>query len=132
MLEEKAISLPFTITPQGTVQITTDQRKIWQDRVFSVISTGIGERVNRHMYGSRIFTQDFNGASAAAESIKKEVADIFQALLPLLTLVETITSFSADQNTLSVEVRYKLPNEELQTTSLGTVSLRGNNPPKDR
>lgn len=132
MINEKAISLPFTIGIQGTVQTTSDQSKLWADKVFSVISTGVGERVNRYLFGTRIYEQQFDGIEAATDDIRREVTTAFNALLPLLTLVEVQITPSTSDGVLSVDVRYQLPNSKEDFLSIGTFSLNGNNPIKEK
>jgi len=43
----KAISFPFTLDPFGKTTSTTDQRKIYQDKVLTLLSTAVGERPMR-------------------------------------------------------------------------------------
>lgn len=128
MATEIAIALPFTLTAQGTVAVTSDQNKIWQDRVYSVLATSIGERVHRYNFGTSIVTQQFNSADEASEIIKNDVADAFSAFLPLLKLTDVSTTFSQDDAVLNVSVQYQLPNNQTQSQSIGQISLNGSQP----
>jgi phage baseplate assembly protein W len=130
-VSESAISLPFTITAYGKVGDTTDQSKIWSDRVVSVIGTGWGQRLLRYEFGTKIHTEVYNTVTAAEENIKVEIAAAFEQFLPLLTLSEVITSYSQSTNQITVDVRYKLPNQEETTVSVGAVRIRGNLPPEE-
>lgn len=130
-ISESAVSLPFTLTAYGKVGDTTDQSKIWADRVSSIIGTGWGERLLRYEFGTKIHTEVYNTITAAEESIKSEIAGAFQSFLPLLTLTEVITSYSQDTNVISIDVRYKLPNQKETTISVGSVRIKGNLPPKE-
>jgi len=128
MADEITLALPFTLTAQGTVESTSDQKKIWADRVFSVIATSVSERVNRYGFGTKITTEAFNGREQAAAIIKSEVSDAFVNFLPYLTLIEVKTDFAADLSTVNVEVDYALPNTQKQTTPITSISLNGNQP----
>ena len=130
-VSESAISLPFTITAYGKVGDTTDQAKIWSDRVLSVIGTGWGQRLLRYEFGTKIHTEVYNTITAAEENIRIEVAAAFERFLPLLTLSEVTTSYSQSTNQITVDVRYKLPNQEETTVSVGAVRIRGNLPPEE-
>jgi phage baseplate assembly protein W len=130
-VSEFAISLPFTITAYGKVGDTTDQSKIWSDRVVSVVGTGWGQRLLRYEFGTKIHTEVYNTITAAEENIKIEIASAFEQFLPLLTLSEVITSYSQSTNQITVDVRYKLPNQEETTVSVGAVRIRGNLPPEE-
>jgi phage baseplate assembly protein W len=131
MIQEKAISLPFTITAQGNVAATNSQSKIWQDKVFSVIATSIGERVNRQLFGTKISTENFNvsdGKIGAQNIIQNEVNSAFSSFLPKLRLVNVMTDFSIDSSTVTVTVDYQMPNQTNQSVVLGSFQLNGNQP----
>ena len=132
-VSEIAISLPFTISSYGTVAATSDQNKIWQDRVLSVLGTGLDERIMFPQFGSKLYTGLFNGSTAgvdsATETIRNAIAEAFTTFLPLLSLTEVRTSFDTDEASLSVEVIYQLPNLTSVATNIGTINLNRNFPP---
>lgn len=128
MASEITMSLPFTLNAQGVVESTSDQSKIWEDRVFSVIATSVGERIHRYSYGTRITTQTFSGAEQAEAAIKAEVSDAFTSFLSYLTLTDVRTSFSPDAAIVNVEIDYTLPNLQTQTSPVISISLNGNQP----
>lgn len=131
MIQEKAISLPFTITAQGNVNSTNDQSKIWQDRVYSVIATSLGERVTRQLFGTKITSETFDlsdGVHGAQNTIRNEVNSAFSSFLPKLRLVNVKTDFSIDNSTVTVTVDYQLPNQTNQSVVLGSFQLNGNQP----
>jgi phage baseplate assembly protein W len=127
-MAEKAISLPFAIDAYGKVAQTQDQSKIWADRVRSVIGTTLRERVMRPTFGTIIPYAMFENEDNAQSEIEVEVTRAFTEQLPLLSL-SSVTS-SADQytNTLSVEVVYSLPNNEVVSTVVGLVLIQGAEP----
>lgn len=126
---EIAIALPFSIDPYGKVSSTTDQRKIWADRVRSAVGTTIGERVMRPFFGGEIAFSVFNGVDAAAQEIKNNVAEVFNTQLPLLTLGSVETSIDTTTGTVYADISYSLPNEVETNTTIGLVYLAGNIPP---
>lgn len=129
-ISELAISLPFSISPYGTIAVTSDQNKIWADRVLSVLGTGINERIMFPQFGSKLYSGFFNGSQAgtdsATEIIKTAISEAFITFLPLLTLTAVNTSFNTDEATLSVEVVYQLPDQTLTSTSIGRLTTHGN------
>ena len=46
-MAEKTLALPFSVDPYGKISVTSEQSKIWADRVRSVIGTTLRERVMR-------------------------------------------------------------------------------------
>lgn len=132
-IAEVAVSLPFTISPYGTIAATSDQSKIWADRVLSVLGTGLQERVMYPQFGSKLYDGLFSGSSSgltsATDLIKNGIADSFDAFLPLLKLVNVITDFDTDTATLSVTILYNLPDQTLASTALGKLIINRNQPP---
>ena len=128
---EYAISLPFRIGISGTIESTTDQSAIWSDKVLTVIGTAISERVQRYYFGSRVHQEVFMTEGEAAAGVTDEIGKAFSAFLPLLTLISVDTDFNISNATLNVRINYRLPNDDLQTTQIGSVSLNGNLPPQE-
>jgi hypothetical protein len=128
---EQALSIPFRILPNGLIETSTDQVKIWSDRVLSVLGTGVGERVRQHPIGSEIYDQMFGTVDDAMEGIERAIQKSFTLFLPLLNYQSTEFDFDEYQNTLGVTVFYSLPNDVTAQTSIGTISLDGNTPFKE-
>ena len=127
-MAEVAISLPFMIDSYGKVNSTTDQSKMWQDRVLSVIGTAIRERVMRQGFGTEIPYTVFETSEEAATTIEREVEHAFNEQLPLLRLQEVTTLNDDYTNMLNVTIIYATPNQKQVTTTIGLVSILGNTP----
>jgi phage baseplate assembly protein W len=128
---EYAVALPFRLGISGAVESTVDQTQIWSDRVLTVIGTAISERVHRYYFGSRVHQEVFMTEGEAAIGVVDEIGKAFANFLPLLTLISVDTDFDISNATLNVRVNYRLPNNDLQTTQIGSVSLNGNSPPQE-
>lgn len=128
---EQAISLPFTILPNGSVATTTDQSKIWADRVLSVIGTQPGERVHQPSFGSKIHEQVFGSVDAAQSGVTQAVEQAFMLHLPMLTLGEVKFAYDESQSALVINVSYYLPNDEVNEITVGAVTIDGNSPIKE-
>lgn len=128
---EQAISLPFTLGINGSIVATTDQRKLWADRVLSVIGTALGERVQRYYFGSKIHFDNFDSVTGAEESLYKHISEAFSDYLPLLNFSDLQTSYSKDTGVLEVTVFYSLPDDTTTETKIGTVLINGTQPPKE-
>ena len=128
---EHAISLPFTLNTNGFIETTTDQRKIWADRVLSVIGTALGERAQRYYFGSKIHFDNFQSVTAAEEALYRHISEAFSDYLPLLNFNDLETSYSEDTGVLNVTVFYSLPDNTTTETKIGTVLITGTQPPKE-
>lgn len=126
-ISEIAITLPFTISTYGSVAQTTDQTKIWADRVRSVVGTLVGERVMRPKFGANIpqniFENESDKQSTLAAKLEDEIDGVFTKYLPLLSLNSVQVSFDDFENVVTAEIIYSLPNEELVTTNLGISTI---------
>ena len=127
-MAEKALALPFAIDAYGGVSQTQDQSKIWADRVRSVIGTTLRERVMRPTFGTIIPYAMFENEDNAQAEIEVEVTRAFAEQLPLLRLSAVTTTSDQYTNTLSVEIVYALPNNEVVSTVVGLVLIQGATP----
>jgi phage baseplate assembly protein W len=122
---ETAISLPFSIDPYGKVAQTTDQTKIWADKVRSVIGTALRERVMRPTFGTDIPSAVFENQEDADGRILELVSTSFNNQLPRLDLQSVSNSFDQYSGTLTVDITYALPNEEIVSTTVGLIVVSG-------
>ena len=128
MANETAISLPFTISPYGSVGSTTSQAKIWEDRVLSVIGTVYRERVMRPSFGTVIPYALFESATNAQSEVKAEVESAFATQLPTLTLISVDANLDTYTNILTLTITYALPNDQILSTDIGILSIDGTSP----
>jgi len=126
---ESAIALPFSIDSYGRVTKTTDQSKIWADKVRSVIGTAVKERVMRPTFGTDIPSAVFENQEDSVGRIQEVVSTSFSGQLPQLTLEQVDTSYDEYSGTLTVTITYALPNEEIVTTTVGLIIISGNTIP---
>lgn len=128
-MAEKTLALPFSVDPYGKISVTSEQSKIWADRVRSVIGTTLRERVMRPEFGTDISYSVFNTQEDAEQEISREASQAFNQLLPLLTLDSVESLFDSFTGTINVTMTYKLPNQVVVTTTVGILTVRGNTPP---
>lgn len=130
--KETAISLPFKINAYGRVNSTTEQPKMWQDRVRSVVGTYLGERVVRPNFGADVVDAVFEDSEEAALIVETEIRKAFERHLPTLTLVEVNPNYDEETGNLEAEVVYSLPDariEDVTSTTIGLVRIAGTLPP---
>jgi phage baseplate assembly protein W len=127
-VNETAISLPFVINSYGKVQTTIDQKKIWADRVYSVIGTLLSERVMRPNFGSDAAKELLSTTEKMTATVDSSVRLAFINFLPLLTLQEIESNYDFSSNVLTIDLTYSLPNQEVVYSNIGFAQLSGNNP----
>jgi phage baseplate assembly protein W len=114
----RQISYPFTIGTSGAVESTTDPRKIWQDRVRSVVNTQIGDRVMRPGFGVNTLAAVLNYGTPAAGELVQNIKNAFVTWLPLLDVTDIDVSMDDASAVLTVHVWFTLPSGEQTSTSI--------------
>jgi phage baseplate assembly protein W len=127
-MSELAISLPFRIDSYGKVAVSSDQQKIWADRVRSVLGTALKERVMQPLFGTEIPYSVFHTAEDASVLIERETQNAFQVHLPLLKLGSVTTAIDDSTGVINVITVYGLPNNVQVETVIGIAYIQGNTP----
>ena len=107
-MTQRAISLPFSFDSSGGIGYTTDEKKIWQDRVVLVVMTGLEERVMLPAFGTNVKKTVFETINDALAIIKQEVSYGCATWLKQLSLTEVVGTVDNADGYLSIEIRYKL------------------------
>ena len=119
-----SITLPFNLSTNGRVDITPDTSpKAWKDRVLTLLSTGINERIWYYNYGASLDGLLYESAADATELGRQAIKEMFVSWLFQLTLIEVNPVFDADTATLALTIIYKLPNGEIDSVTISTASL---------
>jgi phage baseplate assembly protein W len=126
---EYSIAFPFKFDGNGNVVKTSDQNKLWEDRVLQAIGTLISERVMRPSYGTKIPNSLFSTRSEMEQSIKKEVTAAFLNYLTSLSLQDVQFDYDYETGVRSANLTYSLPNQTVVTTSVGLVLINKTNLP---
>jgi phage baseplate assembly protein W len=116
-MSQRCIALPFTFTAAGEVGYTTDYKKIYQDRVISVIMSLYNERVMVPTFGTAARTSVFETESEAESIVVSEVRAGFSKWLPDLVL-NKVEVLKPEDGTLEFTVTYKLPTNEDDVVSI--------------
>lgn len=127
IMAETAISLPFSINSYGSVASTTEQSKIWADRVRFVIGTNLQERILDPQFGTLVPEAFMQTQEEASSLIISEVERAFPSQLELLSLQDVSVSFDEYTNTITVNIIYSLPNGEVTDTAVGVTYISENN-----
>lgn len=128
-MNEIALSLPFSLDVYGRITSSTEQSKIWADRVRAVIGTNLRERIMRPSFGTLVPASFMDTQTEAEAAIKREVAKGFSSLLPALTLNSVDISFDEYLSAVNVTINYNLPNNEVVDTTVAIAYSLGTTPP---
>lgn len=116
----KSISFPFTLDPFGKTTSTTDQRKIYQDRVLTLLSTAVGERPMRPTYGTNIAAAMFENQGRVEDAINEAIRTAISTWIPELTVSSIKVIGFLDGGAVNVELNVTLP--DFQEDQIRVVS----------
>jgi phage baseplate assembly protein W len=118
----KAISFPFTLDPFGKIISTTNQNKIYQDKILTLLSTGIGERPMRPTYGTNIGAAMFENQGKVDSAINQAIRTAISNWIPEITVEKINIKGFLDTGAVTVELNVTLPDfEELSITVVSTT-----------
>ena len=105
----KAIAFPFTLDPFGKTTSSTNQKKIYQDRVLTLLSTAVGERPMRPNYGTNIGTAMFENQGKIEKAVNDAIRSAISKWLPELTVNKINIVGFLDTGAVTVEINVTLP-----------------------
>lgn len=122
-MTQRAISLPFSFGTSGEIAFTTDERKIWQDRVVIVVMTRLRERLMRPAFGTNVQDFTFESVDEAMSHIKQAISVGFSNHLPSLQLTDVVGSIDSVDGNLNLEVYYKINTDDSDLVTIKTAII---------
>lgn len=118
------IDVPFNLSAKGKVTAIPDNDpKVWKNKVLTLLSTGINERVWYYNYGVNLTNLLFESSSAATEDARTAISEMFITWLPELTLLEVVTGRDDLMGSLTFSIIYSLPDNTTESINITTASL---------
>lgn len=119
-----AISLPFNFDDTGSIATTSNQGKIWEDRVIMTVMTNIGERVMRPTFGSDVPKAVGQNINDALSMIKQSVSVAFSRWLTPLELIDVTGYVDQADGYLVAQIKYRYRAQNIiQTVNVKTAVL---------
>lgn len=122
-------TIPFSLTPTGSVQTTDDPNQIANDRVESLVATYPGERVMQPSYGvnvpSYVFAPDLVTNQAVLISQIQQAVAKWEPSITLDSVTPVISQ--SDVGIVGIQIDFTLSNDpSLTPTQTATVEVGGN------
>jgi phage baseplate assembly protein W len=105
----KSITYPYTLDPFGVAETTTDQTKIYQDRIVTLLSTAKGERPMRPTYGTDIARAMFENQGTVDAAIKTAIMSAMDKWIPDVTIENILISGFNEDGQVQVVLLVTLP-----------------------
>jgi phage baseplate assembly protein W len=112
MAYQTAITLPFAFDSYGSVTFTSDEKKIWQDRVVLVCMTSLNERIMRPTFGTSVAATVFENINDSV--IQQTIGGAFSKFLPALSLQNVKGSVDPADGNIVIEVYYRYNDKDTQ------------------
>jgi phage baseplate assembly protein W len=118
------IDLPFTLSVKGKVSSVADNSsKAWKNKVLTLLSTGIGERIWYYNYGANLNDLLFETSSEALSLAKAAISEMFAVWAPELLLEDLAAAYDETMASMTFSIIYRLPNGETDSVKIITSSL---------
>lgn len=118
-----AISFPYTFDPFGVVDTSSDQTKIYQDRILTLLSTIKGERPMRPTYGTDVAKAMFENQGNAKKSIDQAIRSAIAQWIPEVEIVNVNVTLFDESGRVGVEVNVVLPDFTSTTVNILSTTL---------
>ena len=121
------LRFPLTLGLNGSFESTTSYEQIWKQRVIAAISTAKGSRVMRPRFGASLGSLVFMNSTDAVSMAIDYVGSVFNTDLKDLTLEKAIGVYDEENRSVTLDVRFRLPNKEEASTIVfvNTEALAG-------
>jgi phage baseplate assembly protein W len=122
-------SIPFALTPSGSVQVTQDPNVIANNRVESLVGTYPGERVMLNTYGvnvpAYVFAPDIAAQQGLLTNAIQKAVNQWEPSIILDAVTPVV--IQSDVGIIDINVEFTLSNNpSLTPTQVATVEIGGN------
>lgn len=116
-----AISFPYTLDGLGILQSTSDPRKVYLDRLLTLLSTSPNQRPMLPEYGTDVLQALYENGNNLETSISQAVRKAVSVWMPEISVEQVLVSLPDQDGIAEVEIVIKLPNDLLTTLSISTA-----------
>jgi phage baseplate assembly protein W len=115
------ISYPYTLDPSGLLESTEDPKKIYLDRLLTLLSTSPGQRPMLPTYGTDVLRALYENDNQLSSSISQAVRQAVGIWIPEISIQSIEVGLPDESGEASVNILIKLPNSLLTTLSVSTA-----------
>lgn len=115
------ISYPYTLDPAGLLSSTEDPKKIYLDRLLTLLSTSPGQRPMLPNYGTDVLRALYENDNQLTVSINQAVRQSVGFWMPEISIQNIEVGLPDENGEASVNILIKLPNSLLTTLSVSTA-----------
>lgn len=118
-----AIEHPFRFDPLGRVITTSDINKIYLDKLMTVLSTQVYQRVMIPNYGTDMARAMYESGQIYSNAVKDAVSKAVARFLPALSIVSVTVGDIDYDGTSVVEILVSFPDGTVNTVAVNSRNL---------
>ncbi|CAB4152653.1 GpW/Gp25/anti-adapter protein IraD [uncultured Caudovirales phage] len=118
-----AIEHPFRFDPLGKVITTSDINKIYVDRLMTILSTQIYQRVMMPNYGTDLVRAMYESGQIYSDAVKEAITRAVSKFLPALSIVSVKVGEVDYTGTSVVEIMVSFPDGTIDTVAVNSKTL---------
>ena len=119
----RAISYPFTITPNGKIEATSSLTKIITDRILTLLSTIVTSRYMVPSYGLNLAKGIYENGNDFMDGMDSAIREAMSVWFPDID-IETILFDLPDENGIGkISLTVQIPSGEIVNLSMSTSNL---------
>lgn len=119
----RAINFPFRLDSFGRVVDTTDQRKIYLDRILTVLSTINGQRTMRPTYGVDLTRGIYETGGDMQAGMQQAIRTAITTWVPDVSIEKILITEPNMDGISTVDLSVTLPDKSTATVSVNTAYL---------
>lgn len=117
------INYPFTLDGYGRIKTSTDQKKIYLDRLTTLLSTMNGQRAMRPTYGTDLARGIYENGGDFYAGMSSAIRQAVARWLPLVGINEITINEPDSEGVATVEVSVTLPDLSEGSVTVVTAYL---------
>ena len=118
-----AIEHPFRFDPLGKIITTSDVNKIYVDRLMTILSTQIYQRVMMPNYGTDLVRAMYESGQIYSDAVKEAITRAVSKFLPALSIVSVKVGEVDYTGTSVVEILVSFPDGTIDTVAVNSKTL---------
>lgn len=118
-----AVEHPFRFDPLGRIITTSDTNKIYLDRLMTILSTQVYQRVMRPTYGTDISRALYESGQIYSDSVKESINRAVAQFLPTLSIVSVTVGDIDYSGSSVVEILVSFPDGTINTVAVNSKNL---------
>jgi len=118
-----SINYPFTLDPLGRIVSTSDDNKIYLDKIMTLLSTMVGQRPMNPAYGTDLLRALYESGEDYDLALREAIDRAMATFLPAVSLQEVTIKEPDSSGVSMVSISFSFPDGSTNEVSLNSSYL---------